>query len=177
METVIKIIYRAIYLILEIVRILAVGIIINQPFLGWLVIFIIDTNDYFFALRTGITYAQYQLIDKSIDILNRFYFVIPAYIFNWPHRHLFLFLFFYRLIGDFLFFKFKSEKYFFVFPNLIEFLLPAYIIFNKDILLALSIALPLKLIHEYGLHVKNTIDPWSKSYIRKHPEHQRKLIS
>ncbi len=170
-----KTIYRVIYLILETIRILAVGIVIHQPFLGWLVIFLIDTNDYFFALRTGITYAQYQIIDKGLDILNRFYFVLPAYVFTWPHRHLFLFFFFYRLIGDFIFFKSKSEKYFFIFPNLLEFLLPAYIIFDKDIFLALVIALPLKLMHEYGLHVKDLIDPWSKSYIRQHPEHQRKL--
>ncbi|MEK7450272.1 MAG: hypothetical protein AAB019_12420, partial [Planctomycetota bacterium] len=107
--------------------------IIKWPLAGWFIIFFVDTIDYFFALRGGLTYAQYQLVDKSLDILNRFYFVVPALIFNWPVRDLFLLLFFYRLIGDFLYFKDKSEKYFFLFPNLLEFILPAYIIFNHNL--------------------------------------------
>lgn len=170
-----KSIYIKIYFIFEVVRVLAIAVIINFPLGGWLIIFLIDTFDYYLALRTGITYSRYQQIDKSLDILNRLYFVIPAYFFTWPHRHFFLFLFLYRLVGEFFFFRGKSERYFFFFPNLLEFLFPAYIIFNKNLVLALIVSLPLKLIHEYGLHIRGMVDPWSKSYIATHPEHQRKF--
>lgn len=166
--------YRFFYLAASVVRVLSLLAIIKFPLFGWFVIFFVDTIDYFFALRGGLTYAQYQLADKSLDILNRFYFVVPAIVFNWPVRDLFLLLFFYRLIGDFLYFKNKSEKYFFLFPNLLEFLLPAYILFNRDLLWSLAIAIPLKLIHEYGLHIKNFVDPVSSAYINRHPEHARK---
>ena len=166
-------IHRVFYIFAGIVRVLSVIAIIKWPLGGWLLIFFVDTVDYFFALRGGLTFAQYQSIDKSLDILNRFYFVVPALVFNWPVRDLFIILFFYRLVGDFMYFKNKAEKYFFLFPNVLEFLLPAYIIFNHNLLLSLAIAVPLKLAHEYGLHIKNFIDPTSRNYISNHPEHER----
>ncbi len=170
-------IYRSFYILAAIVRILSLLVIIKWPLAGWFIIFFVDTIDYFFALRGGLTYAQYQLVDKSLDILNRFYFVVPAIIFSWPVRDLFLLLFLYRLIGDFLYFMNKSEKYFFLFPNLLEFLLPTYILFNHDFLLSLAVSIPLKLAHEYGLHIKNLVDPISESYIRQHPEHNRETVN
>lgn len=173
MSTGSQFIYRFFYVFAAIVRILSLLVIIKWPMYGWFIIFFVDTIDYFFALRGGLTYAQYQLVDKSLDILNRFYFVVPAIIFSWPVRDLFLLLFLYRLIGDFLYFKNKSEKYFLLFPNILEFLLPAYILLHHDLLLSLAVSIPLKLAHEYGLHIKNLIDPISESYIRQHPEHNR----
>jgi len=175
--TLTKSFYQKVYIILEVIRVFAIAVIMKFPFGGWLIIFLIDTFDYYPALRTGITYSRYQQIDKSLDILNRLYFVLPAYFFSWPHKHLFLVLFLYRLVGEFFFFKVKSERYLFFFPNLLEFLFPAYIIFSENFVLALIVALPLKLIHEYGLHIKGMVDPWSKSYITAHPEHQRKFKS
>lgn len=170
-------VYKALYTVVILIRILSVLVIFRWPLLGWLVIFITDTSDYFFALRAGFTYAKYEFIDKSLDILNRAYFVVPAFTFFWPDRYVFLFLFFYRLIGDVLYFRSGKEKHFFFFPNILEFLLPAYIIFNHNLLLSLAISVPLKLVHEYGLHLKNYVDPVSRAYILKHPEHNRESVN
>lgn len=170
-------IHRFLYVLAGVIRVLSVVAIIKWPLWGWFLIFFVDTVDYFFALRGGLTFAQYQLVDKSLDILNRFYFVVPAIVFNWPVRDLFLLLFFYRLIGDFLYFKDNSEKHFFLFPNLLEFILPAYIIFNHNLILAIGIGVPLKMLHEYKLHIKNFIDPFSSTYINNHPEHNRETVN
>ncbi|MEK7611575.1 MAG: hypothetical protein AAB486_04365, partial [Patescibacteria group bacterium] len=62
-------------------------------------------------------------------------------------------------------------------PNLLEFILPAYIIFNHNLIFALGLGVPLKLLHEYKLHIKNFIDPFSSAYILQHPEHDRKTAN
>lgn len=170
-------IHRFLYILSGVIRVLSVVAIIKWPLGGWLLIFFVDTIDYYFALRGGLTFAQYQVVDKSLDILNRFYFIVPAFFYNWPVRNLFIILFLYRLIGDFLYFKNKSEKNFFLFPNLLEFILPAYIIFNHNLIFALGIGVPLKMLHEYKLHVSNFIDPFSSAYINNHPEHGRETVN
>lgn len=170
--------FKAIYILVVAIRIGSLAIFLIDPLIAWLIAFILDTSDYVFALRSGLTYRQYQNIDKSLDLLSRVYFVVSAFFFGWPHAWLFVALFLLRLIGDILYFKTRREVWFFFFPNVIEFFFPLYILILpapsvESILLIFIVSLVVKLLHEHLTHIYRFIDPVSKTYIAKHPEHQR----
>jgi hypothetical protein len=172
--------FKLIYGFVIVIRALSLPFFLVNPLAAWLFTLFLDTFDYSFALRSGLTYKKYQNIDKILDLLSRVYFVIAAYFFAWDHAYLFLALFLLRLIGDYLYFKLRSEKFFFIFPNVIEYFFPLYILFLPDptgqtVVFLLIVATLMKLGHEYWIHINKWIDPVSKAYIKRHPEHRREI--
>ncbi len=168
--------FIVLYSLIIVFRILSLYLIINFPLLGWVLIFLVDTEDYFFALRTGLTFRQYQFIDKMLDMLNMLYLVIGAYFIGLAYPLFYLLLFGLRLVGELLYWRTKEDKYLFVFPNVIEFLFPLQILLNWNITIIFMVALVAKLGHEYLVHIYHWIDPISLKYIREHPEHQRRIM-
>lgn len=157
------------------IRIYSIVPILYSPILGWTIIFVFDLFDYALSLRSGMTWNSYQTVDKNIDILNRIYLLISSYlIFSHPIFLLFLFLFSFRLIGDILYIFTRSEKYFFFFPNIFELFYLVYYL-SLSIFWSFLLVIPIKVLNEYILHIKNYIDPISKNYIKKHPEHMRSI--
>jgi hypothetical protein len=163
------------YLLSCFIRVGAIIPLFYSPFWGWLLIVFIDTFDYNLPLFGGMTWPKYQKIDKSLDILNRSYLLLSAYlIFPSMVFAVCAGFFVFRLIGDVLYFFTKSEKYLFFFPNFIEFFYIAYIL-TGGIFISLAYVVPLKLAHEYLVHIRGWVDPILKKYIINHPEHLRKM--
>lgn len=165
-----KNIARAVYLVDIVVRLSLILVVLRYPLLGALLILLIDAADYEIAVSAGLTYIQYQLVDKTLDQINVLYLTISSFILDLPIKYLILGLFSYRLIGQIFFFLTHKEKHFVLFPNLVDFLFPLYLVTNS-LALSLIISLPLKLIQEYMLHVRHYIDPFAMLFVRAHPEH------
>ncbi len=170
--------FKIIYYIVVLIRIFSLVFFFIDPLLGWIVCFVLDTADYAFALRFMNSYDEYQNIDKVLDLFSRVYFVFTAYIFSWPYAWIFVLLFFIRLVGDILYFYTKKEKYFFYFPNIIEyffllfiFILPSISV--EKIIFILIISIVVKIVQEYILHIKKWIDPLNLKYLKEHPEYKR----
>ncbi len=172
--------FKFLYYLLVLARVLSFNLFLISPLLGWSVVYVLDLVDYAAAIRGGITFTKYEWVDKTVDVITRFYMVYTAIHFGWPW-FLLLIIVLYRLIGDILLLVKKERKYLFIFPNIIEFFFPLYCLYmtlnlNEFYLIFFFVfSLLLKLIHEYVLHVKNWIDPWSLNYIKKHKQHKRSL--
>lgn len=168
------------YLALVFLRLSSVVFITRFPLFTWLFIYVLDVIDYYPALRSGITFKQYEWIDKTLDLITRIYLVYSFYLLNLPYL-LLLLMFLYRLIGDILLAVTQKRIYLFLFPNLIEYFYPLYFIYLTYKLpiiylyLFILISFVLKIFHEYQLHVRDWIDPVNKAYIQKHPRHKRKV--
>jgi hypothetical protein len=83
-----------------------------------------------------------------------------------------------RLIGDIFYFYTKKEKYFFYFPNIIEYFFPLFIfilpsISVEKIVFILIISIIVKIVQEYVLHINKWIDPLNLKYLKEHPEYKR----
>ena len=178
--------YKLIYCLFIIARLVSLPLVLRSLFWGWLTMFILDLVDYNFALRSGITFKTYQNIDKALDAISRIYLVIAVYYHHLPLSWLILALLIFRSVGDLLYYTTRRELFFLVFPNILEFFFPAYLMYlfilggqNKyqPIILAvlLLLSLILKLVHEYSLHYRSWVDPINRRYILLHPEHQRQL--
>ena len=166
---------RIFYALTCLIRIGVIIPLLYSPVLGWFIIIFIDGFDYNLPLFSGVTYPKYQKIDKSLDILNRSYLLISAYlIFPWWIFVISAGFFVFRIIGDTLYFLTRSEKYFFIFPNFLEFFYIVYLL-TGGIFISLASAVPLKLFHEYAIHINGWVDPILKKYIKNHPEHLRKV--
>lgn len=158
------------------IRIGSIYFVIKWPLVGWAIIFLVDTIDYFFAIHAGLTFKRYQYIDKSLDLLNDLYLVIGAFVIGLPYFFIYIVLFIIRIIGEVLYLKTRSDKFLVMFPNVIEFFFPLQILLSTwNPIFVLASALGIKMAHEYLLHVKHWVDPISRAYIRNHPEHERKI--
>lgn len=166
-----------------VVRMIFSIIFLFLPFTAWFFTTVIDTLDYGIALRSGLTFAQYQFIDKLLDVLSRIFLVIGAFYLNMELMWLFLGLVIYRGIGDVLYSITHKERYFIFFPNIIEHFFPLALIYMSLITtlnmwivaILLLTAICTKMTHEYFLHAKTYIDPFSLHYLKQHPEHGRKI--
>lgn len=169
-----KIFYLVLYLIAIIVRLASLLVIIKFPLIGWLLIFIVDSADYLFALRSGLNFKQYQNIDKSLDLLNDFYLIIAAIVNHFAYVNIYFFLFFFRVIGELIYFKTRKEIFLVFFPNVIEYFFPLQILFSWSLPGLLLGALVLKMPHEWLVHIAHW-DPGNRDYVKKHPEFGVKL--
>lgn len=150
------------------VRVLVLPIILYFPLWGWLIIFLLDTFDYALALRANINFKRYQIIDKSLDLLNMFYLIMVSFWFGNVIFSLFCSLFLLRCTGHILYMITKKDVYLLIFPNFIEFLFPLYLL-STSLQISIFGTLLLKIPHEFLLHKMHWIDPISKKYLRKHP--------
>jgi hypothetical protein len=170
-----KKLFQLLYLLSCLLRIFAIFILLASPVLGWIILTFIDTVDYALALRAGLTWPKYQAIDKALDALNRVYFVLVFYLLA-PNIIFYTSLAFLliRGLGDILYFLKHQEKYYFFFPNVLEYFFIVYFL-TYDIYLSLIISVPIKVAHEYFVHIKRWIDPISLKYLKNHPEHKRAI--
>jgi len=174
-----------VYILFVLLRILLFPLFLSIPLFAWAISYFLDLVDYGAALRGGITYRTYQSADKILDVIFRIYMLISVYYLQFPFAWIFLVLFFIRSLGDVLYFKTRNERHYFLFPNVMEFFYPLYLLWlafgratpYSFTLLGgcLFISIVFKIVHEYALHIHNWIDPLSLTYIKDHPEHGRAL--
>jgi hypothetical protein len=150
-------------------------LIIPMPLLGWFISFMSDNIDYGFAIRAKIKFKQYEYVDKTLDIWFRICCVITAYYYQWDIANLFLGLVVFRFVGDILFALTKNQVSLLLFPNIIEPLFPAYILFVAWNLPAWAIypifglCVTIKIYHEYQIHYQKWIDPYSAKFLKANP--------
>lgn len=174
-----RLFFAFIYVCLVLGRIFSFLTIVQWPIITWIYIYILDVVDYGAAIRGGFTFRQYEYIDKITDFITRLYLVYAGYVIGGPYWILVVMVAI-RLIGDIGLAITKDRKYLFLFPNLVEFFFPLYLLYlkqfnhNTTILVAfILISAVLKILNEYLLHVKNWIDPFNKQYVKTHKEHKR----
>ena len=158
-----------------VLRLSSIVVVLRNPLLGSLLILLLDAGDYEVAVSAGVTYKKYQMIDKTLDMINMFYLTVSSFSLNLSIKYFILALFFYRSIGQVVYFYNRKDKYFIYFPNLIDFFFPIYLLSNS-LVFSLIVSLPLKIIQEYILHVRHYTDPLAMTFVRAHPEHQLKNV-
>lgn len=171
-----KTFYLYLYITLLLARLLSIFTFVQFPIITAVYVYFLDLFDYGAAIRANFDFAKYSVLDKSLDLITRFYMLYAGYVLGGPFMIL-LVMVLYRLIGDIGLALTHNRKFLFLFPNFIEFFFPLYVIYVRyfpgdlkilGIFLAISIAL--KMLNEYLLHVKNWIDPVSLAYLKKHPK-------
>lgn len=155
-------------------------LILKFPLAGGLLAVLIDYLDLELLNKLDpSSLGNYQIFDKLLDL---FYLSLEAFIaLYWKNKvvsRLTFLLFLYRLIGILIFEITNNSLFLVIFPNLFEFLYLSYLLglklfkrdylsSNKILILSLIILFPLKLTHEYLLHI-NTTHPWIKNkYIQR----------
>jgi len=136
------------------------------PILSIVLSLFLDTIDAEFAHHV-VSKHKYQLIDKTLDLWVLIFEMIYGWI-NLPYfRLLLLFLFIWRLIGTFVFYKSRDRKWLLVFGNFFENIF--YLIFFATNFKSLNILLSnqlyfyisffilfiLKIFQEWFIHVAN----------------------
>lgn len=153
-------------LYLTLIRIIAPLLILKFPLIGILLAIFIDGSDWnLIDFKSQEHYDLYQYWDKGLDL----YFLSLAAVTtlawrNLTARKIALSLFFYRVVGDSIFFLTGHRYFLFLFPNFFESYFVFYLLyshFNKKfkltftfkncLLLITSLAIP-KIIHEYFVH-------------------------
>lgn len=137
------------------------------PVIGLWGNYILDVVDGDILLSLGMADETYQSLDKFADLIAYvFMFILGR---RWKIRKTIAILFFYRLIGQLLFFATNDERIFFVFQNFLEPLMliyvliilkqkseeKAYKIYKKYIWLWWGIILVYKIWEEWRIHVAN----------------------
>ncbi len=141
--------------------------IFKWPLWGTIASALMDTTDWsLISFHSPADYIFYQNWDKTMDIYYLSIAVIT--IRKWKDklaRRLAVGLFFYRLLGIFIFWITQNRMFLFVFPNFFENFFIFYLLFvfifkrvhlisSKRILVILTLILAIpKLINEYFLHV------------------------
>lgn len=163
-----------VYRVLIALRFLLAPIIVVFPIIGWIFSFYLDGWDGVFTINAHAPYIRYQRVDKFLDIWFRLFLVLTAFVKEWPVATLFAVLFLYRLAGELIIAKFGYKRQYFLilFPNLIEFLFPAYIMYEyykslygvdiRVMFILIFIALILKIFQEYMMHVRKWHSPLTK---------------
>ncbi len=171
------ILWQILYFGILLIRILSALSLPFAPLVAWVVGRVTDTVDNNIAIRAGVKYLQYQKIDKSLDFIFRLSIVITAFLLNWPVFWLFLVLSIYRTIGELLIVGndyFHKQKWFLLFPNVVDYLFPLYILYSQGILqinweVLVVIALIVKVAAEYISHVVHWSDPLTIATIKHYP--------
>jgi len=96
--------FRTSYLIVVFLRVLLIIPVLINPAYAFLLL-LYDNIDFTLSVFGKVTYREYTLIDKTVDALNRTYFLLAAYIFHWEYFWLLLLLYLFRLVGDFITYK------------------------------------------------------------------------
>lgn len=172
------------YWILVIARLLTFLTVVRWPVSTWLVMYLLDFVDYTAALRAGLTFTTYEWVDKTVDVITRFYLAWAGFILGGPYWILLAMVLF-RLVGDVGLALTRNRTYLVMFPNLIEYFFPLYVIYlysyqgNTLILISfIVISTIVKVIHEYVMHVTDWIDPVNLAYLKRHRrQHDRQLNS
>lgn len=129
--------------------------------------YVLDVIDGDLLLSLGMTDSNYQLIDKSLDLISYFFMLILGL--RWSIRKLIIILFTYRIIGQVLFFITGKEIIFFYFQNFLEPLMMiyalilfkqkdekvAFLTYKKYLILIWAIVLIYKIWNEWYLHFAN----------------------
>lgn len=136
-----------------------------------LVNFIVDLSDGELFKHAGIKHSVYSSIDKALDlywyVFILLYFVKEAI----PTLDVFVFLFVFRFLGQTLYFITRRHIFFFLFPNIFEFVffgyvlslwVPALQVFfePKTIWFTAFFFTPLILVREWVLHIQKANFSW-----------------
>jgi len=138
-----------------------------NPFLGLWGNYFLDVIDGDILLSLGMKDFAYQTIDKFADLAS--YVIMFILGSRWKIKRTVAILFFYRMIGQILFFLTRKEEIFFLFQNFLEPLMmiyallvlvkrseaKAYRTYRRHIVLIWTIILAYKIWNEWYLHVAN----------------------
>lgn len=82
--------------------------------------FILDWVDGELFKRAGYTYSQYSFYDKRLDYYWYAWIMVYVLVQDHLYKNLLLFLFVYRSVGQFIYFRTKKNSVLFFFPNVFE---------------------------------------------------------
>lgn len=112
--------FKIVYSSVIFIRIILPFLIFNSPVMISILILFFDAIDVEFASRHVLKLSQYENIDKALDHYGYLFQIIFSYFYLPAVFWLLLPLFFWRTIGEIIFYIKKDRKVFFVFPNLFE---------------------------------------------------------
>jgi hypothetical protein len=101
-------------------RLLFGPVIFISPFIATIANFILDGFDGEIFKRSGYARPQYSIYDKILDYYWYIWIILFIFITNVPAKYVFLSLFLYRSIGQFLFVLYNKGIILFLFPNIFE---------------------------------------------------------
>jgi hypothetical protein len=125
---------------------------------------ILDWADGEFYKRAGYDHDQYAIYDKVLDYYWYIWILLYIVLTDAPYKPVFIFLFFYRTLGQLLYFLFKKEILFFIFFNAFEIFFFYYLAVSVNgnvtsllspaaVAVALVVIIISVLIREWVLHI------------------------
>ena len=143
------------------------ALMLKFPFAGLWGNYFLDVVDGDILRFLGMPEFTYQSIDKVCDLVS--YFFMLGLGMRLKVRKLIIVLFFYRLIGQILFFVTRNEAVFFYFQNLLEPFLMIYTLlwlvkkdeglafatYKKHVFIVWAIVIAYKVWNEWYLHIAN----------------------
>ncbi len=109
-------------------RILAPWMIFSHPIFAAIGSYFFDMFDGYFAYRSKFSWRTYHRFDKLFDLY--WYFFIVLYGWHTGNKEVFVLLFLYRFIGQFLSIAFLKERYLMFFPDILEHFFYLHLIFT-----------------------------------------------
>ncbi len=170
-------IWRAILIIVGVLRFVIPFFIFSNPILVTSVSFLLDTIDSEISYRSGMSWRIYLMYDKSLDYW--WYIFILIFSIHLPIFPIILILFVIRSIGHFLVLLTGNEKYFVYFPNVLEIYFIFYLISSvfrplsvlfvgANQIIPLLITTIVVIPREYAVHIIKTAPLMTKSYVKWH---------
>jgi len=154
-------------IIISFVRIFASLIVFKFNFYGGLLVILIDFSDLFMMNMISLGGVRnYQTLDKFLDLFYISFFLLISFKWAPKVRNISIGLYLFRIIGFVLFEIFEERFILFLFPNIFEFWFIGIAFLSKfkksfstkNLVLVLIIAIGLKMIQEYILHVWKFLD-------------------
>ncbi len=163
--------YLSLTYLLIFLRIISAFLIFAAVIPTSIIQFILDWIDGEFYKRAGFHKHTYQVWDKVLDYYWYVFILLYLMTTKPPHFRLFIVLFVFRTIGQFLFFITRKQIYFFLFPNIFEILFFVFVITLAipslgsllnvpDIYPLFAVITVIVFIREYILHIKQMNLSW-----------------
>lgn len=148
-------------------KVIIPALMLWNPFFGLWGNYFLDVIDGDILQALGMHEYAYQTIDKFADLISYiFMFILGS---RWKIKKTVTILFFYRMVGQVLFFLTRDERIFFLFQNFLEPLMmiyallilwkksetKAYQIYKEHFIVIWTIIIAYKVWNEWYLHVAN----------------------
>lgn len=154
-------------LLVILLKVIVPAAMLKFPLFGLWGNYFLDVVDGDILLTLGMSDTNYQLIDKSTDLISYIFMLILGL--RWSIKKTIIILFAYRIVGQILFFTTGQEMVFLYFQNFLEPLMmiyililfkqkdekKAYLAYRKYIILVWAIVLIYKIWNEWYLHFAN----------------------